>query len=264
MAEVYADQNPILWSRRDLDITNRHDALQKIIELKPDLVINCTAYNAVDKAEDEPMLANAVNGEAVGFLAEACKSAHAVLVHYSTNYVFDGNKKEGYNEGDTPSPQSVYGRSKLLGEQKAQQYDKAYVIRTAWLYGQQGLGESSKRNFVNTMLDLTKEKERIECVDDQFGNPTYAKDVAQATRALVDERKPYGIYHFVNDGRATWFTWAKEIFQLKNINVDLIPTTSANNVLPLHKAKRPQYGILNNTKFIQLRPWEEALREYLS
>ena len=264
ITKVFSDMNPIGLTQNDLDITSKSAVLEKIVALKPDVVINCSAYNAVDQAEEEPEIAKSVNGYGVGYIAQACEQVGAILVHYSTNYVFDGHNQHGYAEHDEPNPLGMYGKSKLLGEIEAQKASKNYVVRTAWLYGLPGIGANVKKNFVYTMLDLAKQKPKIECVNDQFGNPTYTKDVAQATRALLEMNKPYGIYHFINDGVASWYTWAKEIFRIKHVKIELADVYVQNQSLPAHKVKRPQYATLLNTKFIKLRPWPEALEEFLN
>ncbi len=246
----------------DLDITNESKVLEKISEIKPETIINCAAYNAVDKAEDEPEVANLINGTAVGYLAKAAEVVGAKFVHYSTNYVFSGDDPNGYKETDQPNPQSNYGRSKLLGEVEAQKHcSKTFIARTTWLYGKQGQSKSSKKNFVDIMLELAEQKSEIECVSDQYGQPTWTFDLANHTLQLVSSQNPYGIYHFVNDGQTSWYGWAEEIFKIKNINIALKANSFKDWVRP---ADRPQYGILMNTKLPKLRPWQEALREYLN
>lgn len=266
LAEVYKSLKPVLWDREDLNIVGEQLVMKKISDLKPDLVFNCAAYNAVDKAEDEGrQLAENVNGYAVGYLAKACNAVSAIMVHFSTNYVFDGNKKEGYNEDDLPNPISAYGTSKLMGEMELQKNtDKFYLIRSAWLYGPEGKSATSKKTFVDAMMERASKDQVIECVEDQFGQPTYTKDLAQAVAALIEQAQPFGIYHLTNSGEASWYSWADEIFKIKGIKAKLVATSMQDYKLPSHKAARPQYGILNNTKFIELRPWTEALREYLS
>ena len=259
LAESYADFNPIVWDREELDITNEEELRAKLQEMKPDLVYNCAAYNLVDKAEEEVEQADTLNGYAVGNLARVCNDIDAVLVHFSTNYVFDGENSEGYSEGDKPKPISAYGRSKRLGEIELEQNtDKYYLIRTAWLYGGKGTG---KRSFIDLMLELSKNDKAIDAVTDEFGQPTFVHDLVQALVLLIQEQKPFGTYHLTNSGIASWYDWAKEIFSIKNIAARL----SQVNSLDLKRmAKRPKYAVLNNTKFIELRPWTEALREYLN
>jgi dTDP-4-dehydrorhamnose reductase len=228
-------------------------------------VFNCAAYNAVDKAEDDPIPANKINGYAVGNLAKICSKIGAVLVHYSSNYVFDGKKPEGYTETDSPHPISKYAESKLLGETELQKHGKNfYLIRSTWLYGSGATSETSKKSFVDTMLALAKEKSAIEVVADQFGQPTWTADLALASQRLVEGGHPYGTYHITNSGSASWLSWAEEIFRLKNVDIKLVPNSMNDFSLPSHKAKRPQHGLLLNTKFPPLRSWQEALKDYLT
>jgi dTDP-4-dehydrorhamnose reductase len=257
--DVYQGEEIFAWDRDELDITDQEAVGNRIQELKPDLVINCAAYNAVDKAEEDRGTAESINGSAVGYIAQACSAIGATMVHFSTNYVFDGNNSEGYNEDDKPSPQSSYAKSKLMGEMElAQNLENYYLIRTAWLYGR--FSENGKPSFVDTMLKAAAEKRDIKVISDEFANPTYVLDLAQATRQLVLDQKPFGIYHLVNMGVASWYDLAKEIFKIKGLDVKIATATRGAFV---RLAARPQYGVLNNTKFIQLRPWTEALKEYL-
>lgn len=264
IAKIYKKLKPALWDREEMDITDEALVMKKISELKPDLVFNCAAYNAVDKAEGEDrLLAETINGAAVGYIAKACSSIGAILVHFSSNYVFDGTNASGYNEDDLPNPISAYGKSKLMGEIEVQKNcEKYYLVRTAWLYGGQGAG---KKSFVDLMIDKAKKDDTIDAVQDEFGSPTYVKDLAQAITALVEQNKLFGIYHITNSGQASWYDWAKEIFAIKEMKAKLAPISSSEADEKWNRpAKRPKFGILNNTKFIELRPWTEALKEFLS
>jgi len=257
--DLYHDQHVFAWDRNELDITDEEAVKNKITELKPELIINCAAYNAVDKAEEERQIAETINGYSVGFIAAAAGSVGATMVHFSTAYVFDGNSQEGYNEDDLPRPNSAYGESKLLGEIELEKnLENYYLIRTTWLYGR--ATPTGKPSFVDTMLKLAKENKPIKGIDDEFGQPTFVKDLAQATRALIEQKKPFGIYHLVNSGEASWYDWAKEIFAIKGIKADLMHGKRENFD---RKAQRPKFGVLKNTKFIELRPWTESLKEYL-
>ena len=256
--DLYKDQQVSAWDRDELDITEQDLVLEKIKELKPDLIINCAAYNSVDKAEEERAKADSINGYAVGFIAEAAKEVGAIFVTYSTGEVFDGSKSEGYNEADLANPINAYGKSKLLGEMELQEKaDKFYLIRTCWLYGKPAAG---KKSFTDIMLELAEKQDLVNAVEDEFGNPTYVLDLAHATRALIEQKKPFGIYHLSNSGTASRYDWAKEVFTIKGIKTKLGPVYSD---FFKRAAKRPKYELLINTKFIQLRPWTEALREYL-
>jgi dTDP-4-dehydrorhamnose reductase len=250
--------------RAELDITDASAVEKLVLEFNPELIINCAAYNAVDKAEEEPEVANAINGFAVGYLAAAAEQVNATLVHYSSNYVFKGDNQNGYAEEDSVDPQSAYGQSKLLGEQQVlEKCSRAYVIRTAWLYGQKGQGQSSKVSYVDRILQLSQEKDQLEGVVDQYGQPTWTKDLAQFTLDLVEQAQP-GIYHGTNSGQASWYTWAQEILKIKGINIPLKENSFANFPSSGHSAKRPQFGILQCTKVKPMRPWQEALQDYLT
>jgi len=257
-AKLYQDHEVSAWDKTELDITDEEAVKEKITEAEPRLIINCAAYNAVDKAEAEQVLANDVNGYAVGYIAAVASELGATMVHFGSNYVFDGNNPEGYNEDDRPNPQSAYAKSKLLGEMElTQNTDNFYLVRTSWLYGGSSAG---KKSFVDIMLEKAKGPTELKLVSDEFASPTWTKDLAQATRALIEQKKPFGTYHLVNAGSTNWHGWAEEIFAIKNLSV-LQREVSGSEFQRV--AKRPKYGILNNTKFIELRPWTEALREYL-
>lgn len=247
------------WDREEIDIIRNADCRIKIAELEPELVINAAAYNNVDGAESESEVANKINGYAVGYLAATCKELNISLVHYSTDYVFDGTKKNGYVESDTPNPVSAYGSSKFLGEQELQrQTDKFYLVRLSKLFGQEGGG---KKSFVSLMLDLAQTKTELDIIDEEVSCPTYARDLADRTKYVIENNLPFGIYHVTNSGGATWYEFAMEIFKIAEINVKLNPVSGEKFSRP---AKRPQYGVLINTKLPKLRSWQEALREFLA
>ncbi|HYC79473.1 MAG TPA: dTDP-4-dehydrorhamnose reductase [Candidatus Binatia bacterium] len=258
---VYSDLSPTGWDREEIDVTDEQVVWDMISELKPDLVYNCTAYNAVDQAEQDRITADSVNGYAVGNIAKVCKSIGATLVHFSSGMVFDGNNPEGYNEDDLPNPVNAYGRSKLLGEMEGQENaDNIYIIRTSWLFGKLGPGAANKKSFSDLMIEKAKNKEQLQVVDDEIGKPTYTLDLAQAARAIVEETKPFGIYHITNSGSCSRYDWAKEIFKIKNMEVEIEPV---KGITLARLAKRPHYEVINNTKFLELRPWTEALTEFL-
>jgi dTDP-4-dehydrorhamnose reductase/glucose-1-phosphate thymidylyltransferase short form len=235
-----------LCGHKDLDITDGAAVKAYILEMKPDLVINAAAYTNVDGCEDDPETAFAVNGDAPGYIAAACREVGAVLVHYSTDYVFDGTKTE-YAESDKPNPINVYGASKLRGEQKiAENMDDYRIIRTSWLFGRHG------KNFVETIRHLSRENETVRVVTDQVGKPTYTVDLAHKTAEIAG--CPPGIYHATNDGVCSWYEFARAFAP------NIVPCTSAE--FP-RKAKRPAYSVLVNTKTSPMRPWKEALEDYL-
>jgi len=184
------------------------------------------------------------------------------LVHYSTAYVFDGEKSEGYKEDDQPDPQSVYAASKYLGEQELHKNtDKFYLLRLSRLFGKQGLSVSGKKSFVKLMLDLAKTKTELEVVDEELSSSNYAPDLAGQTRYILEHSLPFGIYHCSNEGFATWYQMAEEVFKIKAIDVKLIPVPASRFPRP---AKRPKFAILLNTKLPPIRSWQEALKEFLS
>ncbi|MBX4204820.1 MAG: dTDP-4-dehydrorhamnose reductase [Candidatus Doudnabacteria bacterium] len=257
--EVYEDEKPIGLDREDFDIANESQVLEIIQKHQPSLVINCTGYTAVDKAEVEREFAESINGSGPGFVAAACKEVGATLVHFSTGMVFDGNNSEGYNEDALTNPINTYGRTKLLGEIEVQKrMDNFYIIRSAWLFGKTKTG---KKSFIDIMLEKAQTGEVIKAVTDEVGCPTYDFDLAQATRALIEVKKPFGLYHITNSGRANRFDWAEEIFRIKEIEADVVGVPASD--FPKRAALRPKFEVLNNTKFILLRPWQEALEEFL-
>lgn len=261
------DYKVIAWDREEIDITDKELVFKKIRELKLDIIINAAAYNAVDKCEEDEeefKLAEKINAEAVGYLVEACLETGAVLVHYSSDYVFAGDKKEGYKEDDEPNPINKYGETKLAGEQeiikKSGQGLKYFLIRTSKLFGPKGGSEITKPNFFDIMLDLSKKKNELEAVDGEVSCFTYTPDLARATKSLLESEKGYGVYHFTNIGRATWYEAAVELFKILGKKIKVKPVRGDKFVRP---AKRPAYSILVNTKFDMQRDWKEALREYL-
>ncbi|MBI5023123.1 MAG: NAD(P)-dependent oxidoreductase [Candidatus Magasanikbacteria bacterium] len=280
------------WDRADLDITDRELVLEKINALSPRVIINAAAYNNIDKAETEDgKLAFQINAEAVWRLAEASARVGALFAHYSTDYVFHGDKVEGYSEADAPDPQSVYAKSKFEGEHRIlslrgenevsdeaipkQKHEiaslpmvarndgeilKYYLIRTSRLFGTAGIGDGAKKGFVDVMLKLGREKKELDLVDEEVSSPTYVVDLARATRELIESGAPAGIYHRTNAGACTWYEWAKKIFELSKLNVKLNPVLADKFPRP---APRPKFSKLLNTKLPFLRSWEEALAEYL-
>ncbi len=250
-----ADNNLTLWDKDQVDITKRNDVISKVGKLKPDVVINAAAYTAVDKAESEKDLAYKVNGCAVGFLSTICKEIDALFVHFSTDYVFDGESHIGYKEDHSYNPINMYGRSKALGEKMILDIKpRYYLIRTSWLFGKYG------KNFVETMIRLAEEGKDLKIVNDQFGSPTYAKDLAEKVKELIESEKPNGIYHITNSNYCNWYEFALKIFEFSGLKPNVKAVTSEEFVTP---AKKPTYSMLVNTKFSPMRPWENALKDYL-
>ena len=244
----------------EVDITSDASVRAVFSSFAPDVVINCAAWTAVDAAEENEAAALAVNGEGPRVLARACRDIGAWLVQISTDYVFSGDATSPYVEDATPDPQSAYGRTKLAGEVAVREElpDAHYIVRTAWLYGHQG------NNFVKTMLRLEKERDTIEVVDDQVGQPTYAADLAAQIVLLLDERPAAGVFHGTNSGQVSWHGFTQEIF--RSIGADpsrVIAVTSEQFVRP---APRPAYSVLGHQRWVdvglpEMRDWRLAIAE---
>jgi len=246
------------FDRDGVDVTNL-ERLEKLIkDFAPDIVINCTATTDVDGCETNRELAFSVNAVAVREMARICKELDAIFIHISTDYVFDGKNKAGYNEDDQPSPINVYGESKLEGEKLIRKSaDRYYIIRSSWLYGENG------ENFVDKMLWLAESKEELDVVDDQVGSPTLVDDLAEAVIdnfLRLDDLKPFGIYHLTNSGSCSWNEFAQEIFSLRGLETKVNKVGS--EAFP-RAAERPKSSILVNSKLVPMRPWKEALSSYL-
>jgi len=277
LQRVFASENPTLLDSDTCDITNETLLHETLTTLKPELVINAAAYTNVEEAETHRDQAFEINAHGARNLADVCREINATLVHYSTDYVVDGIKRDGYAEDDdTGTPVNVYGQSKLMGEafirQSLQQH---YIIRLSSLFG------PAKKNFVSIMLDLAENHTELKVVGDQYMKPTYAPDLAAATAKLFHEHAPFGIYHLPNevqplggDTEAThtthvgisWAQFAREIF---TINHELHVNTPIPQVVEIKanewsaKSKRPHHSALLNTKRPLQRPYYEALREYI-
>jgi dTDP-4-dehydrorhamnose reductase len=246
--------------RAELDVLDS-DALARHLEAQePDFVFNAVAYTQVDKAEDEPERATLLNKTFPLGLGRLAKTQGFRLIHYSTDFVFDGRAQTPYHEDDETGPASVYGRSKLAGERALLELNLPglCILRTAWLYG------PGKGNFVRTILGLAKEREQIQVVHDQIGSPTYTRDLAAYSLELAS-LKVHGVFHLVNRGQASWCELAAEAVNLAGLQcqVQAIPSSDYPQ-----KAPRPAYSVLDTDKFtdltgIQPRPWVQALREYV-
>lgn len=263
LVAVFSAESVTAWDMSQLDITDQEAMERQLVELQPQIVINAAAYTDVDGAENNEALASKINGEAVGNIAAVCQKIGAIFVHFSTEYVFDGRAKNGYDESSPVSPINAYGRSKAMGEALLQQNcEMYYLIRSSWLYGNAPqVGKPRGLNFVDTMLKLATDGKEIKVVDDQFGRPTYAKDLARSTKKIIDELKPCGIYHITNSGSCSWYEFAKKIFEIKNLNVIVKPISSVDYG---SRTPRPKYSVLKNNKIDDLRNWEDALNEYLN
>lgn len=249
----------ILTGRDNLDIDNFDQCLTLISQDKPDLLINCAAYTQVDKCEEDIELAYKVNASGPRNLAIISNEFNIPLLHISSDYVFDGTKGSGYLEDDIKNPLSVYGKSKSLGEDYITTLtNKFYIVRTSWLFGANG------NNFIKTMLSLGKTRKNLTVVNDQFGVPTYTKDLARAI-ALLIEKPAYGIYHITNSGYTSWYEYARLIFELVDYKINVQPVSTEQFKRP---APRPPYSVLENRVwqlegFTLLRDYKEAVREYI-
>lgn len=240
----------------DFDIADSSMVSEIISKIAPTIVINCTAYTAVDNAETDAGNAMKINGYALEGLAKACKMAGSKLIHFSTDYVFDGNKMEGYLENDRTDPINVYGKSKFLGEEMiAANMSDYYIVRTSWLFGENG------KNFVDTMVALARTNGELKVVGDQIGSPTYTNDLVMAVISnFIEKDEQFGIYHLTNSGKTSWHLLAKEIFEILKLDVKVLEVGSGEFPRP---ARRPNFSILLNRKLPAMRSWEEALSCYL-
>lgn len=254
------------YDKEDLDVTDVERVGLALDEIKPEVVLNAVALNAVDKIEESIEifeLAKQVNGDAVGNLAKLCRERGIIFVHYSSDYVFAGTDEHGYHEDADRQPINKYGETKALGEQLVQEHgDKYYIIRLSKLFGKPAISIGSKKSFVDTMLYLVTEggKTSLDVVDEEVSAPTYAPDLAHVTFELLKDKYPFGIYHGANSGACTWYEWAKEVFAYKGISVKVNPVSSS--AFP-RLAQRPRFSKLINTKLPAQRTWQEALGEYL-
>jgi dTDP-4-dehydrorhamnose reductase len=249
-------------ARKDLDITDPAAIVERVRALKPDVIVNAAAYTAVDKAESDRENAFLVNAAGPAFLAEEARALGALLVHYSTDYVFDGTKLGPYVETDPTNPLSVYGESKLAGEKAIQASGCRHLIfRTSWIYASRG------RNFLLTMLKLGKERSEVRVVDDQHGAPTWARDIGQATTSVLRHRDPpNGIYHMTAAGETTWCGFAEAIFRTVGIGTTVVPITTAEYPTP---ARRPANSVLDAAKLVKAfgtmrLGWEASLKACLA
>jgi dTDP-4-dehydrorhamnose reductase len=279
IAPNYPKIDFVFCSSSELDITNLENCHAVFSKIKPNYCINAAAYTAVDKAESEHEKAHLINVIGAQNLASVCKEFSSVLLHISTDFVFDGDfsklsprglpkhRERGYSENDIPNPTGVYGQTKLEGEKAIQAvFENYYIIRTSWVYSQFG------NNFMKTMLRLASERDSISVVNDQIGTPTNAVDLADAlvTIILSNNQQPstnnFGIYNFSNEGQCSWYDFAKKIFEINNKNIDLKPIPTSSFPTP---AKRPKYSVLDKTKIKstfgpevsgEIKNWEDSLK----
>jgi len=262
-----ADYEVVSWDREELDVLNFPLLTEKIRELKPTVIINAVAYNAVDKCEDkeEYKIAWKLNVELPAKLADLALATEAVLFHYSSDYVFNGTEsKSDFREDDVPNPVNKYGESKFQGEQeilrRAGSGLKYYLVRTSKLFGPLGLSPQAKPSFFDIIFGLAQNKEELTVVNEERSCFTYTPDLAEASKRLWELEVPFGIYHLVNEGPVTWYEAASEFFRLKKIKIALRPIRGENLV---RAARRPKFSVLKNTKVRKMRNWKLALADYL-
>jgi dTDP-4-dehydrorhamnose reductase len=246
--------------RPDIDITDLAQCFARVREFRPEVIINAAAFTQVDNCETNEKMAFLVNGEGAGNLSRAAAEIGAAMVHYSTDYIFDGLKKEAYVEEDAPNPQSVYGKSKLVGETLVRQHCPDYLIlRTSWLFGQNGA------NFIRTIISAAKKGTHLQVVSDQRGSPTYSKDLASHSVKMIEARCRL-TYHLTNSGSCTWFELASRVIEWAGIrNATIAPVSTLEFPRP---AQRPANSILANARlerdgFPMMRSWQTAAREYV-
>lgn len=259
---AFPDFKFIFLSREDLPIHHFELVRNFFKGYQPQYLVNCAAYTAVDRAESEKEIAFQVNGESVGVLAAICKEYQTRFIHISTDYVFDGNAKLPYTPESPTHPQSVYGASKLQGEEQAALYNpESLVIRTSWVFSEFG------KNFVKTIFRLLSEREDLYVVNDQLGSPTYAADLARAILDIIASGKWVpGIYHYCNEGATSWYDFAVAIREFTGSNCRIHPVSTAQYPTP---AKRPAYSVLDTSKIretysIHPRNWKDSLAACLS
>ena len=251
---------PVGVDREEMDLMNNNMIQNFIMNLKPEAIIHCAAYTAVDQAEEEVEICYQINAEAVKVMAECAKTLDIPMIYISTDYVFDGTKASEYVETDIPNPINVYGASKLKGEQYVQQLlEKFYIVRISWVFGING------NNFIKTMQRLGNEHDELNIIHDQVGSPTYTADLASLLVDMI-ETDQYGIYHATNEGYCSWYDFADEIFKQSQLDATLHPITTDQYKT---KAKRPLNSKMSKQKlsdygFHRLPTWQEALKNYLN
>lgn len=283
-----SDYSVSAWDRTEIDIADKKQVREKIGKLKPEIIINAAAYNAVDKCEEsakEYALAKKLNGLAPSYLADVAKKIKAIFVHYSSDYVFDGKPdfppeppgcsgscghctlhddfrpQIGFKEDDKPKPISNYGKSKLMGERAVEKSGKRYyIIRLSKLFGKPAISPDAKRSFFDVMLEVGKKSKEVKAVDEEISCFTYAPDLAKKTKEMIEAKKTFGIYHITNGDACTWYEAVLELYQQAGLKTKVLPVSSAEFPRP---ATRPSISTLINTKLNPLRSYKKALREYL-
>jgi dTDP-4-dehydrorhamnose reductase len=268
VAHKYPNIQFIYTDYQEMDITNFENCQSVFAVHKPQFCINTAAYTAVDKAESEVEKAHLINAVGPENLAKVCKEFDTILLHISTDFIFDGTSTQPYLEADIPNPKSVYGQTKLDGELAIQKnWEKHFIVRTSWVYSQFGA------NFMKTMLRVASERDSLSVVNDQIGTPTNAVDLAEALIKIIEfchaelvSASNYGIYNFSNEGVCSWYDFAKEIFNQNKISITLNPIPTTAYPTP---AKRPAFSVLDKSKIknifgIEIKTWEESLSSCLN
>src|SRR5579885_717071 len=265
LRNAFAGEDLYLSTQEEMRVQDAAQVEAAVGSIRPDVILNCAAFHRVDECEDRPEAAFEVNVFGVRNLALAAQAANAVLVHFSTDYVFDGPRREPYAETDLPCPRCIYGVSKLSGEFLLQAlWPRHFICRVSGLYGYTGSREKGT-NFVELMISLARQGKPIRVVNDQVLTPTSTMDVAAAVRRLVDTGG-YGLYHLTNAGACSWYEFAAAVFEFSGLHPDLTPVTS--EAFPA-RARRPAYSVLDNrrlreTGFEDLPHWRDALRRYIA
>jgi len=266
LTKQFSQHDVIPWTRKDFDVRDHRRAEDAVLGTRPDVLINTAAFHKTDACEDDPALAFSVNASAVRNLALASAACQAAFVHVSTDYVFDGARRNPYVEDDWPNPINVYGTSKLAGERfAAAACPRSYIVRIASLFGTAG-SSGKGGNMVETILAKARRGEVLTFVDDVVMSPTYAVDAARAVRVLIEAAAPSGTYHLTNDGACSWYAFAAEVLRQARVKAELRATTLAE-LAP--RASRPHYSALTSRRLsalglTPLRPWQEALAAYLT
>ncbi|MEI6835886.1 MAG: dTDP-4-dehydrorhamnose reductase [Candidatus Falkowbacteria bacterium] len=265
LVKVFKADDLLAWDRQEADFLDFSDLQAKLIAANPDLIINAAAYNAVDKCEEfatEKVLAVKLNVDLPTQLAKWCQLKNKTLVHFSTDYVFSGrHDKQEFVENDEVSPTNIYGQTKAQGEAAVVSSGaNYYLIRVSKLFGPAGRSEYSKKSFFDVMYSLALGKSELKVVDEELSCFTYTPDLAEATKKLIENQSPFGIYHLINEGAATWYQGVLELKKILNFSAEVVPINSDSLTRP---ARRPKFSVLKNTKAVKLRPYQEALRDYL-
>lgn len=263
IVQAFADRQVVALTRSSLDVTDPDAVARTVADTAPDLIVNCAAFNDVDGAEDRASEALAINALAVRTLARAAEAAGATLVHYSSDFVLNGDRAEPHDEDERPAPRGVYASSKLLGEWFALEAPRAYVLRVESLFGSPS-GWTGRRGTLDHIVDGIQQGRDVRVFTDRIVSPSYSKDVAAATRHMVTSAAPTGLYHCVNDGHASWYEVAREAAAILGIEPRLVPVTV--DQMPL-KVSRPRYCALSTRKLaatgFTMPTWRDALRRWL-